>query len=496
VNGGVSVLIDSNVFIAAAAHPHEGHAYGAEAAELLRLCSQMGFRLLISHGTRADISRAGNRRASRERELSKFFVLDAVHIPDTLARDAGFPAAMSVSDQADLEVLATYHAGLGDWLVSNDGTFRKRAKRVVHDPDLVYSLAEALDSLRRFLNTPTQMPAVATVKAYQLNLDAPIFDSLKDSYPQTDQDQGFVRWWREKVIADQRPAIILGETNDPQGVAVLKDETAPDYGLTGRVTKICTLKVDDDFAGTKRGEALLKAVIDHARLNNRDTLFVEVLPTVHMLAGWLEEFGFRMIAKVTTSRGELVYEKRLVPREGDEPLSALAHAVMYGPGAALVDRVYLVPIRARWHHRLLPEADPQRSLDPLGEPCGNAIRKAYLCHAPIRQLQAGDLLVFILTGVGVARATCTGVVEGTMATRDPGELVRFVGSRTVYSVPEIQSKTSKGEVLAVRFRLDRVLPQPWRADTLRSEHVMVRTPQSIATARQEGIAWLRTQLAG
>lgn len=496
MSGGLSMLIDSNVFIAAAAHPHEGHTYGAEAAELLRLCSQLGYRVMISHGTRADISRAGDRRESRERELSKFHVLDAVHTPDGLASQAGFPAVMSDNDRADLEVLATFHAGLGDWLVSNDGTFRKRAKRVVDDPDVVYSLSEAVDSLRRFLDTPTQMPAVQTVKAYQVNLDAPIFDSLKAGYPPNGDDPGFVGWWRGKVTSDERPAIILGETRDPGGVAVLKDEDQPDYGLAGRVMKICTLKVDDDFSGTKRGEALLKAVLDYARRNGRDTLFLEVMPTVDTLPGWLEGFGFEILPGATTSRGELVYVKRLAPQPGDAPLSALGHAVKYGPGETLVDRVYLVPIQSQWHRRLLPEADVQLALDPLGEACGNAIRKAYLCRAPIRQLRAGDLLVFILTGDGAAQATCTGVVEETLASSDPDRIVRFVGSRTVYSVPEIRSVTGKGEVLAIRFRLDRVLPEPWRADTLRSEHVMVSTPQSIATAQQEGVAWLRTQLAG
>ena len=190
-----------------------------------------------------------------------------------------------------------------------------------------------------------------------------------------------------------------------------------------------------------------------------------------------------------------VYVKRLAPQPGDPPLPALGHAVEYGPGSAHAERAFLVPIQSKWHRRLLPEADWQLALDPLGEPCGNAIRKAYLCRSPSRLLLPGDLLVFILTGEGVARATCTGVVEDTLASSDPDSIVAFVGSRTVYSVPEIRSMTRSGEVLAIRFRLDRVLPRPWTADTLRSRHVMVSTPQSIATAQPEGVEWLRTQLA-
>lgn len=493
---GLSILIDSNVFIAAASHSNEGHAYGDEAAELLRLSAQLGYRLMISHGTRADIARAGARREARERELSKFHVLHAVPIPTDLAQQAGFPAVRSANDEADLEVLAAYHAGLGTWLVSNDGKFRKRAKRVAVDPDAVLSLAEAIDSLRRFLDTPSQMPAATTVPAYTLNLDAAIFDSLKAGYPPSAEDLGFAEWWRTKVVADQRSAIILGEATDPEGVAILKDETHNDHRLTGRVTKICTLKVADDFTGTKRGEALLKAVLDHARLNNRDTLFVEVLPTIETLPGWLESFGFELVGGATTKRGEMVYAKQLKPPPGAAPLPALDHAIKYGPGSALISRVYLVPIQARWHHRLLPEADTQLSLDPLDEACGNAIRKAYLSNGNIRRLTAGDLLVFIRTGDGEAHGTSTGVVEATLASSDPNDIVGFVGARTVYTVDEIAQMCAKREVLAVRFRLDRVLAKPWPASTLVSEGVMKTTPQSFAAVHLEGIPWVTTQLGG
>lgn len=491
---GLDILIDSNIFIASAAHAHEGHPYGRDAAELHSLASQLHYRVLISHGTRADIARAGERRETRERELSKYLVLREVPIPAELAARAGFPARRSVNDQADLEVLATFQAGLGAWLVSNDIKLRTRAKRVAANPDAVYSLTEAIDALRRLVGIETRMPAVTTVQAYELDLDAPIFASLKAGYPPTDDDPGFAGWWRTKVVPEHRQAIILGETRNPEGLAVLHNEDVPDYGLAGRVTKLCTFKVADDFTGTKRGEALLKAVLDHVRLNGRDTLFVEVLPSVDTLPAWLEGFGFYPLAGASTKRREVVLVKQLVPPRSGPALPPLDHAVRYGPGEALVNRVFLVPIQTQWHHRLLPEADQQLSLDPLGEACGNAIRKAYLCHSPIRRLATGDLLGFIQTGSGTARATCTGVVEGTMVSSDAEDLAAYVGPRTVYSVTEIKEQCDQGPVLAIRFRLDRVLPEPWPIDRLRSVGVAKRTPQSIASVNPEGVAWVRAHL--
>lgn len=490
----MSVLIDSNVFIAAASYPYEEHAYGAEAAELLRLCAELEYQVLISHGTRVDISRSGNRRTSRVRELSKFVVLERIPVPVSLASDAGFPNVLSDSDAADLEVLAAFQAGLGTWLVSNDAQFRRRAKRVVPDPSLVLSLAEANDGLRRLLTSPSMMPAAETVNAYVLNLDATIFTSLKNNYPKTETDAGFLEWWRTKVVPQRRPAIVLGETNDPEGVAVLKDEEHADHGITGAVTKICTLIVADDFAGTKRGEALLKAVVDHARRNHRDTLFVEVLPTVETLPGWLEEFGFMELPGAQTSRGENVFVKRLEPDTSAGFLSPLNHAIRYGPGALLVERAFLVPVQDRWHQRLLPEAEAQLSLTPLVEACGNAIRKAYLCRSNSRRLIPGDVVIFLRTGSGEAQATSAGVVESVCVSSDPNHLAGFVGTRTVYSMSEIESLCSGREVLAIRFRFDRVLPETWSASTLRSAGVMVNTPQSVTQVRSQGVSWIRTQL--
>lgn len=494
MTSSLSVLIDSNIFIAAADHPHVGHVYGPEAAELLRITSELGYRVIVSHGTRADIARAGERRVTREKELSRFYVVPAVPLPPDLAARAGFSTVRSPNDEADLEVLATFVAGLGNWLVTNDATLRRRAKRVVGDPDRVYSLPEVLDVLRRLRGVPTQMPAVHQCKAFELDLDARIFDSLKADYPPDGDDPGFEGWWRTKVVPDERPAIILGDPRNPEGLVVLKHEDAPEHGLSGSVIKLCTFKVDDDFAGTKRGESLLKAVIDYARRNSRYRLFLEVLPALESLSGWLESFGFEALPGVTTRRGELVYVKHLQPPSGAPNLPPHEHAVAYGPGSAWAERIYLVPIQARWHSRLLPEAEPQLALLAANEPCGNAIRKAYLCHANIRRLLPGDLLLFVRTDDGPARATCTGVVDDTSATSDPDALAQFAGSRTVYSQEEMESMCTEGEVLAIRFRLDRVLQAPLPAHQLVSAGAMMKTPQQTAAVRQEGMAWLRAKL--
>lgn len=492
--GAVTILIDSNIFIAIAAHGADGHEWGQAASEMLSLAAQLNYRVLLSAGTRTDLLKSGELRAQREAQLAKFHALNRVPLNRPAGVTAGFPIAISGNDEVDLEVLSTFLTGAASWLISNDGTLRKRAKRVT-DPDTVYSLDEALDALNRLIARPTVLPAVSTVPAYTLSLDAPIFTGLKEGYPPTGEDPGFVRWWRTKVAADHRLAIILGEPGNPEGLAVLKPEDYPDHGLTGRVLKVCTFKASDETPGSKRGELLLKAVIDHARRNDRDVLFVEMFPALESMRGWLEDFGFESVAGAATARGELVYAKHLAPGPDAPALAPLPYNIAYGPGAVMVDNAFLVPIQSKWHHRLLPEADPALDLWPMFDACGNAIRKAYLCRAPTRQLRPGDLLAFLETGTGSpATVTCVGVVEGTLVSEDPARIVGYVGARTVYTAAEIAAQCAKGEVLAIRFRLDRVLREPWAADTLRSNGVMTGTPQSITRVLEEGLPWVRNAL--
>ena len=146
---------------------------------------------------------------------------------------------------------------------------------------------------------------------------------------------------------------------------------------------------------------------------------------------------------------KLVMVKRFEPPAGADPKDPLDHHVTYGPRSVRVNRLFWVPIQARFHQRLLPDSDAQASL--LGnEACGNAIRKAYLCRAMIRGLAPGDTLAFMRTEAGSeSHVTAVGVVEKTLVSRQPEELAAFVAGRTVYSLREIRDKCEAGEVLAV-----------------------------------------------
>lgn len=126
---------------------------------------------------------------------------------------------------------------------------------------------------------------------------------------------------------------------------------------------------------------------------------------------------------------------------------------------------------------------------------GNAIRKAYLCRSSTRQLRPGDTLLFLRSETEEALAA-VGVVERTLVSRDTSELLMFSGRRTIYPPAQIIEKTKEGEVLAVQFRLDRVLESPIDRSELRRRQVMKGSPQSITQVTDSGACeWLKAQLA-
>ena len=235
-------------------------------------------------------------------------------------------------------------------------------------------------------------------------------------------------------------------------------------------------------------------------------MYVEVLAKHDGLVELLANFGFDDTGE-RTIRGELVMVKSLRPGPGVEQLHALDHQVRYGPPAiAGTGKVFVIPIWPQWHAQLFPDApaEPQPVIQQLEllpapelgtHPWGNALRKAYLSDGRIRQLAPGDTVLFYKSrGAGFVDAV--GVVEETLRSTDAGEVLSFVGRRTVYTPDEIVTMCERvGGVLAVLFRQDRFVEPPWTLGELQANGVLTTWPQSITQVRERGLRWVHDQLA-
>ena len=126
-------------------------------------------------------------------------------------------------------------------------------------------------------------------------------------------------------------------------------------------------------------------------------------------------------------------------------------------------------------------------------PCGNALRKAYLCNSICREIRPGAILGFYRSE-DVQGLTVLGVAEETMASGNATEIARFVGKRTVYPLREIE-RLCQRDVLAILFRQSRVLSSPIMLDKLLRNEIIAAAPQSI-TGISKIVArkWLKAQI--
>ena len=82
---------------------------------------------------------------------------------------------------------------------------------------------------------------------------------------------------------------------------------------------------------------------------------------------------------------------------------------------------------------------------------GNAIKKAYLSHSNIKKISPGDIILFYRTDDYQA-ITCLGIVEKIIPNlRDPNEIIKEVGKRTVYSPEDIKEFADSESPTLVHF---------------------------------------------
>ena len=481
-----TVVLDTNIVIYAQDYASQDHPDGKIAAEVLRAIGELGYTPAITPATLDDLVRSGRGRELRVREAERYARVEP-EPPGALRQRAGYGDSLGANDECDLRILAALDQKLAAWIITNDKRMISHAEQagLTHVLDARQFL-EFLEPARHPLGPP---PRVGVAPPARVDVRSPFFASLIDSYPE------FHDWWEKRVVPQNRTTLVVGEPEDPQALAVIK-ENDTDYGLPSDTTKICTFKVSHGARGQRYGELLLKAAIQHIRAIPSSTVFLEVAADNELVA-WLKPFGFKARPGARAANGDTVMVKSLTPSGRRRGIDPWAYHVTYGPGALRVERAFLVPIKTGWHERLFPESNSAQFslLAGFTEPCGNAIKKVYISRTRSRKPARGDVLVFVESGTG-RRVSNIGVVEDVLVSGDPIEVLRFAGSRTVYTPPEVHRMCQDGEVHVMKFRHDRILAKPWTPGCPGYDVLIGRTPQSITTVREEGVQWLKQHLGG
>jgi hypothetical protein len=278
-------------------------------------------------------------------------------------------------------------------------------------------------------------------------------------------------------------------------VAILARK-ADRFGTAGSWLKIGTFKVADQHRGRRYGELLLKAIFGYRASNQFEFAYVTVFDKHEGLVRLFSDFGFaRHVDR--TSGGEAILTKRFTPTDEDKAaLAPLDYHLTFGPPALSIaeSQTFVVPVQPRFHRLLFPDAELQLGLPGLqtDRPFGNGLRKAYLCHAPLKSIGVGATLLFYRSH-DVKGVTCVGVVEDVSHETTAEEIARLVGSRTVYSFEEIKSLANK-TVLVIRFRQDRLVDPPIGLADLVSRQLLSGHPQTVTRVKKEGIPWLTARI--
>ncbi len=380
-----------------------------------------------------------------------------------------------------------------DYLVSEDIGIHKKAKLLGLD-SRVLLLSDAIELLHDlFDKSPPPHPIVSTPYVYQIDTNDPIFESLRADYGGVKFDQ-----WLAKCKKKHRQAyIVRSPTGELSGILIWKPEESLPNGQKGKVLKICTFKVSDLFGGNKIGELLLKPLFEYIELKKYQYTYFTAFPKQAQLISFANDFGFFEIEN-RDSQDEVALCKALeYSREDEEDLSPLEFHIKYGPRITTFkkNRSFVVPIKPEYHLTLFPELGPiQTSIIPIQlKPCGNAIRKAYICNAGIKKISPGDNL-FFYRSQDISSITCIGIVEDMIRSKDAAELARFVGKRTVYPYEDIEAMCGASEALAILFRMVKAVDPYIRLQTLKKNGILKGQPQSITELNETAIPWIRQQI--
>jgi hypothetical protein len=437
-------LLDTNVLI-----PLQDSLQVLEGnlANFVRLASVGGHQLMHHPANIADFVRDTNAER-RQRNLQRIRQYPALIDPAPCPWNS---IKTSPNDACDNELLYALQCDAVHALVTEDRGIHAKAlsRGLAHR---VYTIQTAEDWLKRLHETKqVHLPNIQDVPLHGLTpeLGMAFFDSLRDGYPAIHGRDGFDEWFRRKAREDRHAWIYREESGALAAICIYQIQTDEVFNdsnelLPGPALKLCTFKVGESARGRKIGELFLKAAFRFATKNTCNHIFITAnTETQDFLIRVLLDFGFENRG---TYRGDTVLVKAHPPipppSDGIAPSAYVKRFFPHYRSDPSVQK-FLVPIQPRYHQTLFPDYTPiQPELFSATCNVGNAIKLAYLCHAPTKSIRAGDVLLFYRT-CDERAVTSLGVVERFDVSTDGAQIASLVSRRTVYSLSEIEQLAQK-----------------------------------------------------
>jgi len=173
--------------------------------------------------------------------------------------------------KSDDRLLYALYTNSVNILVTNDNGIYKKATLANID-SRVYRLEQAISFLEEIYKRKiVELPNIRDEFVYNINKKDKIFDSVKVEYPKFDK-------WFSKISADGRKAWIVKDTNSNiEAICIYKEEDQINE-TKGKILKLCTFIVKEDFRGKKLGELLLKNIFKYSFSNLFRLAYMEFYP--------------------------------------------------------------------------------------------------------------------------------------------------------------------------------------------------------------------------
>ncbi|MBP1929147.1 rRNA-processing protein FCF1 [Methanolinea mesophila] len=488
------VLIDTNIFISREAD----RVVSADLVDLHRILNELRTELFV-HPLSITELKNDKDDVRREVNLSKIRAYSIIDNPPNPDKDRKYCGRVgeprTEHDRIDNAILFCVYRNAVDFLLTEDRDIHKKAQALGIE-DRVFLVSEALAFFNQQIPRKDQIatpPALVQDYVYNLNIEDPIFNSLIADYTP-------FRQWFEEISRKGRKCYVNRRSDGSIGALLIykiEEESissVPPLPKKRRL-KIATLKVT--HIGYKIGELLIKVSIDLALGQDIDEIYLThfIEPEDHLVE-LIQDFGFYQAAVLPGDRPEPVFVKHLKPNGPMiDSLQPVDISRMFYPSFYDGEFVgkFVVPILPEFHEKLFTDFRKGRqSLLPeyLGEFVieGNTIKKAYLTQSRIKKLKPGDIVLFYRSE-DIQGITSIGVVDEFHPDISPGEIMRIIGKRSVYSEEEIERSIKNRSIILFRhhFHLKDSIP----LDKLMQAGVLNGPPQTIGEISQSSYEWIK-----
>ncbi len=484
------ILIDTNIFI----YREDNQPLTEDLRKLLKLINETNITLLIHPFSIAEIKKDKD-EIRRKTILSKIETYPILDKPPKPKLDKKYEEKIGIEknehDRIDNAILYSVYRNSIDFLITEDKGIHKKARKLSIQ-DRIFLIQDALEFFEEYtqkkpLTTP---PALKHDYVYNIDINDPIFRSLRNEYPNFDE-------WIIQCSREGRKCLVNYRSENKLGaILIYKKENESIEDATPRLPKkkrikISTLKVT--HIGHKIGELFIKLCITQAISNNINEIYLtHYTKKEDKLVNLISEYGFLKVS--TKNNGEDIYLKRLQIEKSLKkkiPISKINK--LYYPTIYDGENVkkFVIPIKPKYFNKLFTDSKHrQSSIDEYSGKFfveGNTIKKAYLTHSKIKKIKENDIVLFYVSKGNKNKSSIhsIGTVDAIYyQLKNSSDILRYVGKRTVYSKNEIEDMVKKPTTV-ILFQHHFYFEKPLTLNKLLEIDILRMAPRSIIEIDQE-----------